>query len=508
MLNYLVNKFKQNSFQTWMLILLPLVGTLFAYRLVKIPSRIEIAIFFIGVFLFPSLKFPNFSIYYLFSIPCFIPMFRRMYYLVADRPTVDYLMLISDGIMVFFFIALVFLWVYNKEKVEDKMSVLIMSYSFWLFSKIFILNESTVLEGFYGFKFNGLYIPFYFAGSYLIRNSLELKKILRFVTYILIFTALYGIKQIVFGFSNFEQSWIDSIAFTTLKIEGVVRPFSTFVSPAAMSDAMSALILFGAFWLIIKQNFCWALGLLAIVSAIPPILIATVRTNWFASIAGLGFYFGYLRIKQKWLKIAGLLLIICFSIFYSSKTDTKIDSDNARLSGQSKHEKRSLSDIMIKNRTQALTNPLQEYSLQKRMEIWTDIWNGSFVQPLGKGMGTSGYAHSYYFQLLGEAGFPGIALYLTILIILFRRCFIILKNNLDKNDLEMTRFFLTILFTFSILNITGTHLCSNPADILFWFSGGAISYLFKKTLAEKTIANAMAITSKFPPLSELEARQL
>ena len=293
---------------------------------------------------------------------------------------------------------------------------------------------------------------------------------------------------------------MNSIAFTTLRIEGVVRPFSTFVSPAAMSDAMTALILIGACWFILRKRFDLFIGIVAIISAFLPLLIATVRTNWFATITGLAFYFGYLRIKKKWVQITGFILILASCIFYSSKTDTKVDSANAVLAGQIKHEKRTLSDIMIKNRTQALTNPLQEYSLQKRMEIWVDIWHGSFNHRLGKGMGSSGYAHSYYFQLLGEAGFPGLILYFSILLLLFRRGFFIVRNSKDKNHAEMARLFLTITFTFSILNITGTHLCSNPADIIFWFSCGALSYLFKQTKnALITEEKPISVTSLLKP---------
>jgi hypothetical protein len=146
--------------------ILLLAGSLFAYRLINIPSRVETAIFCIGFFLIPTLKYPKIGIYYLFCLPLFIPMFRRMYYLVSERPTVDYLLLISDGVMGGLIIALILLWLINKERSKDIMSMLIISYVALLFIKVFIGNHGSTIEGLYGFKFNGLYVFFFFGSSF------------------------------------------------------------------------------------------------------------------------------------------------------------------------------------------------------------------------------------------------------------------------------------------------------------------------------------------------------
>src|SRR5688572_22795699 len=101
---------------------LPLVALLgfgFVYRLMHIPSRAETAVFCIAFFLIPTLKYPKLGVYYLFCLPLFIPMFRRMYYLVSERPALDFLMLISDGVMGGLIMALILLWILNKERSRD-----------------------------------------------------------------------------------------------------------------------------------------------------------------------------------------------------------------------------------------------------------------------------------------------------------------------------------------------------------------------------------------------------
>jgi hypothetical protein len=147
----------------------------------------------------------------------------------------------------------------------------------------------------------------------------------------------------------------------------------------------------------------------------------------------------------------------------------------------------SLTEIMIKNRTSALANPLAEYSVQKRMATWAEIFTYSRFVPFGKGQGTTGYAHSYYFQVLGEIGYPGILLFLSILIIGFYRGFKILSLETSEEVKELTRMMLTILFMFSVLNLTGTHLHTPPGDIFFWFTMGAISRTYREAASKAQV---------------------
>ncbi len=459
--------------------LLLLAGSLFAYRLINIPSRVETAIFCIGFFLIPTLKYPKIGIYYLFCLPLFIPMFRRMYYLVSERPTVDYLLLISDGVMGGLIIALILLWLINKERSKDIMSMLIISYVALLFIKVFIGNHGSTIEGLYGFKFNGLYVFFFFGSSYILTTFKETKAVYLYASILLLITALYGLKQILFGFTGFEQKWLDSIQFTTLRIEGVVRPFSTYLSPAAMSDGMTLLFMLGIYWITESGRRKMLLGITLVLASIPPLLIATVRTNWMAVIAGLFFFLFFLRLKKTWVKVAIMVVMALGLVGYSLKSS---GTPQYAAVAQQRSSGKNLTDIMIKNRTSGLSDPLAEYSVQKRISTWTSIYIESRIVPFGKGQGTTGYAHSYYFQVLGEIGYPGILLFLSILIVGFYRGFKILSLSRDPEMQELTRLLLTLIFMISFLNLTGTHLHTPPGDIFFWFTLGTISRFYRQTL--------------------------
>jgi O-antigen ligase len=458
-----------------------LLGTAFAYRLLHIPTRAETAVFCIGLFLVPTLKWPKAGVYYLFCLPLFIPLFRRMYYLVSARPDLDYLMLISDGVMGGLIAALVLLWLLNKERSKDPLSVLIVAYTLLLFIKVFVGSQLGIQESLYGFKFNGLYVFFYFAGSYVLTTFRDTLRVFAWASWLLFLTALYGIKQILFGFTAFEQRWIDSITFTTLRIDGIVRPFSTYVSPAAMSDGMVLMLVLGAFWFLGKNRFNKPFGLLLAAACVAPLLIASVRTNWLAAAAGMFFYLVFLRLAKKWIRVSLIFAMALAIAGYAVKGDNEGDAPRGAARTHYVPKSRDLAESMIKNRTAALANPLQEYSVQKRMETWKGIFYASFFYPLGKGQGTTGYAHSYYFLVLGEIGYPGLLCFLAILFVAFRRGLYIASRARDEALRELGRMLVAVLFMISVLNLTGTHLHTPPGDIFFWFSVGCISRFYRET---------------------------
>lgn len=459
-----------------------LFGIGFAYRLLHVPSRAETAIFCIALFLIPTLKWPKFGVYYLFCLPLYISLFRRMYYLVSERPALDYLMLISDGVMGGLIVALILLWILNKERSRDLLSAFIVFYTVLLFIKVFVGSELDIQESLYGFKFNGLYVFFYFAGSYILTSFKETKTVMAWASWLLFFTALYGIRQILFGFTDFEQKWMDSITFTTLRIDGIVRPFSTYVSPAAMSDGMVLMLAAGGYWIMRRGRHNILFGILLIGTCLAPLLIASVRTNWLAAAAGIFFYLIFLRLKNKWAKIALIALMAGSIVGYAVKGGSGAGFQrNGALSARLNSKGPSLTESMISNRTAALANPLQEYSVQKRMETWMGIIYTSFYFPFGKGQGTTGYAHSYYFLVLGEIGYPGLICFLIILVLACYRGISVIATSKDEETRELCRLLMTIVFMLTVLNLTGTHLHTPPGDIFFWFSLGCITRFYRET---------------------------
>ncbi len=457
------------------LLLLPVIGLAFALWVHTVPSRIETALVLIVLSAIPTLRWPKFGAFYLLSVPMVIPLFRRMYYLLAERPKLDFLMIIEDGVMAVLVLGALLLAAMNKDRFEDGFSKWVALFFAWMLTKVFVGNYGSLLEGLYGFKFNGLYILFFFVGSHILKDAGDHRKALRLAGVFLVLSALWSLNQSLFGFTSFETAWINSVTFTTLQIDGIVRPFGTYVSPAALSDAMLILFFLGLH-LAEKPGWLRPAGLgITVLSAIP-LLLATVRTSWAAALAGVGFYAVFIRIRKPWLRWTCVTVLVSGMALFLAQSDSSSDHQNATLSrnlqgGQSKTE------ILITQRTAALANPLQEYSVQKRISIWTEILHSSMKFPFGRGQGTHGYAHSYYMQILGEAGFPGLLLFLVILGYGFRAGFRVLDKSRSSADRSLARVYLTWIFVFSILNLTGTHLHTHPGDIFFWLSLGGLAQM-------------------------------
>jgi O-antigen ligase len=273
-----------------------------------------------------------------------------------------------------------------------------------------------------------------------------------------------------------------------------------------MSDGMTILFMLGIYWFKESGRRKMLLGIALIAVAIPPLLIATVRTNWMAVVVGIFLYLFYLRLEKTWIKVGIMILLSVGLIGYSLKGGS---TPQYSVVAQQRTNTKSLTEIMIKNRTSGMADPLAEYSVQKRIATWTSIYGESFLYPLGKGQGTTGYAHSYYFQVLGEIGYPGILLFLTILVVGFYRGFRILALSRDPEIRELTRLMLTLIFMISFLNLTGTHLHTPPGDIFFWFTMGTISRFYRQTLTDNaTIADAEKKAAENTGIPETASNQI
>jgi len=361
----------KSSYNILLWLILPLFGLLFSWRLFMIPSRAEIAIFFSLVFMLPSFIFPKTAVYYLLIVPAFIPMFRRLYYLLASRPDLDYIMLVTDGVLFSMFTAVIMLWVKNKELNKDKLSLFILLLVSFMFLKIFLIQKYDILSGFYSFKYYGVYILYYFAGSYLISKKSEMKLFFKIISGVLMIVALYSIKQVYLGYFEFENIWVNSVEFTTLLIEGHIRTFSTLVSPAALADAMSLAIIIGLYFIFAKGISAKIWGIILLVVSVIPLLFATVRTNWIASIFSIWlFIYCYTQFK-KIPTFLTMLAVPLFLFLILNFSDGNSENNTIKARKNLTGNKSNITDVMISNRTSALTNPLEEYSLQKRMFVLT-----------------------------------------------------------------------------------------------------------------------------------------
>jgi O-antigen ligase len=114
--------------------------------------------------------------------------------------------------------------------------------------------------------------------------------------------------------------------------------------------------------------------------------------------------------------------------------------------------------------------------MKARLEMWLFVLERS-VQlprgPFGWGMGAFN-AHNYYLTVLFETGFIGMLLLLYILMRIFRVGYRLYREEENVDKRVVIRAIIALLVSICVLNTTGPHTSSHPADIYFWGGAGLL----------------------------------
>jgi hypothetical protein len=138
--------------------------------------------------------------------------------------------------------------------------------------------------------------------------------------------------------------------------------------------------------------------------------------------------------------------------------------------------------LLVTERTNALSNPFQEYSMVSRMALWKFIVSSSFDLQLGffgRGLGVIS-ADSLYMTYLANFGYPGLFLVVAIIIIFIRNGFLVIDNSKNEFVQIMAKAVVTMNIVFAIINITGSHIHTFPGDTYFWFWNGVLMGMWSR----------------------------
>ncbi|OGJ87428.1 MAG: hypothetical protein A2268_14870 [Candidatus Raymondbacteria bacterium RifOxyA12_full_50_37] len=480
-------------------------GQLIAKKIFDIPTRRDVLVFFILCCAIPVLKFPRLGIYLLFAFVPFIPLIRRVYYLLYVRPTNDLLLLIPDAIIAF--LTLVYFDRLRKREktfLEDPaVGPLLWIYFVYQLIRCFVANTVSMTDGLHEFKFAALYILCFFFTAHFISSARQVVTCFKIIAFIGFAASLYGIKQLIFGYSTFEILWLDVMRekFVTLFIGGNARPFSIFASPACLADYMLISMTACLCLYLIDKSRARVLYLVTIPFMISALLITSVRSNWTGLLAGIVFWF--LMAQRSTVKIKVVLLTIVVIVFMAGSTLLELFTGGTQgfdafllqgATSQRKQEK-TLTDLLVTDRISAVTNPFEEYSMVSRFSMWQMVARNSIILPQGPiGWGTGSFdAHSYYFSTLYWLGYPGLVLAFIIMIRIFLVGFRIYFDEEERVKRVIIQGCLTMFFMFCVINTTGTHIASHPGDLVFWFCAGVLMVIHRIEGMEKSTVNARIV---------------
>lgn len=455
------------------------------YKLVLVPKREEVVFFIFIVSLLPILKYYKIGVVLIFILAPFIPWIRRVYYLAYARPQTDLLILVPDIILVITIIGYLFATMNDTEEdpLINKLKKVLVLFFVFLFARVFLYNTGLIKNSLLQFRFYGPFVLSFFLGTACVKNFRLIQFLGTFTIVTGIITAIYGIKQLFFGFSQAENMWLNSVIFDSLFIQGIPRPFSTFASPASFADFQQmAMIAAAGAALMVKRRINGIFLYVFIFLFGYAMLITSVRSSWIGAIAGVGIWILVLRKQGNQARIAGIIgILVLFaagslaSEFFGSASPKIAVSSLAMRSSQS-GQMQNVMNLFVKQRLSAVTNPLEEHSMTSRITLWTVIIKG-LEDPMmilfGRGLGRMA-ADSLYFTYLGEFGVPGLIFLCYILILFIRGGF---KNFDSLEDLKLkalARSILCMNFILLIVNITGNHINEFPGNLYFWFWNGVL----------------------------------
>ena len=267
------------------------------------------------------------GIYLLLVYYALVGLIRRLMYVYERHVRFDPLSVAHDFLVAFFFILILLT---KKEKVleslkKDRLFGVAVFLLLVEILQIFNPLQGNVFVGMGGAKF--IIIPFlgFFIGYLL--DGLEFEGLWKLMLVVGVATALYGWKQILFGYAPFEMKWWRSVRYFSLSIPGGgVRPISTFSSAADYADFLWVMVLISLYYLTEKRHFL--LGGMLFVFFSLSLFFSAIRTTFFSFAVGFSLYLHFSiknrvrRVLFDIIYVSLLILAVAFlyfgeNLFYS-----------------------------------------------------------------------------------------------------------------------------------------------------------------------------------------------
>jgi hypothetical protein len=471
---------RKNLLTTLFFVGIIIAGNFIAFKMVHLPNQMQFVVLLGLLMFYPVFRYPLVGVYFMFILLPFVPLIRRLYYLAYSRPAVDPLIVIGEIILAIMIFGLFFVLREHIQKGTFRQGItfLVMVYFLYMLLRVFLFSDLHLQQGLLKFRFYGPQVLLYFVGMLYAFEDKHIRRLWVLTLIVGVAAVLYGLNQFFFGYNEAEKLWFSSIDFASLFIKGIARPFSFFLSPASFADyaqiAVISLIAITGFGRISGR-----FTLLLIPLFIIGVLITSVRSNWVGMAFSFFVWLFIVRVKGNRQRIIVLTVISVACVLFDVgqnliHTGMSFGSFIATSSGNSSTSQNIA--LLVTERTNAISNPFQEYSMVSRIELWKYIIQSSIDPQLavfGRGLGVIN-ADSLYMTYLANFGYPGLLLLVAIIVVFIKNGFQLLDTGKNKFVLAVAKAVVTMDIVFAIINITGSHIHSFPGDTYFWFWNGIL----------------------------------
>lgn len=341
---------------------------------------------------------------------------------------------------------------------------------------IFNPNLTNFVRGAIGWRFLSSSFLLFFLGFYAFSHVQQLHRLLKVFALVSAIVAVYGIVQLLRGFTPTEQVWVDSLA-ATMRISntGRFRLMSVTGSAVDLGFLLSlAIPCLAAQWLLPQKRKISTLVFLGLMAT--TLVFTYVRAAWAATFAA-GCYITVLSAWQSrqlrlLLPTLSVFSLLLFFLLFSSVTQLANQLENPAL----------------RERIGSLADPFNDRSIIDRQNTWQVIWEVIEKYPYGLGVGMSGATSlrypldpgpapttldNSYLKIIVETGWTGFVLFMMVVLGVLSGS-ITLTNRLRGEYKVLALALGSCFIAFLVVLFLGEYIELNPGRSLIWILIGLL----------------------------------
>lgn len=436
--------------------------------------------------------------YLLYVLLCILPFytyFRRMYYAygLEGVPTyssavMDPMLLLPDALLMIA-VALAVLnrhWIgdYGTDETYHRIGKALAIFIGIHFLQVFNPALNSVWVGMNGFRLWGFFMVIYYLPVRFFKSSAPIVGMLSIALVTGIMTALYGIKQGVMGFTDFEKIIVSSGSIGTIWIsDKVYRVFSTFPYSTHFAYFMVIAIIASICLVMMRvRTELKVLSLVALPLLVTGLSMSVTRSAWFALAGGLVFMFGTLTARgtsARRGRVMILALLVVGMLVMNRVSPEPSGSWKSSTYGDA-----------LENQLGSIKAPLKDSSMQARTLQARISMPYIATHPLGAGVNSqladrfgtereSSIVENHYFMIAVDLGWLGIASFIWLIVVVLRYGVRAHDAIMDPSLRWMARGFLSLFVAVMIGNIAGPHMTLHPVDAYMWLLVGSLPVLLR-----------------------------
>lgn len=336
----------------------------------------------------------------------------------------------------------------------------------------------SLIGGINGFREFTLYLCFYFITREAVRSRGQVFLWFKGLLFFGMLSGAYGAYQYIYGFPSYDQLWAVHYYVTSQEIGDQMRAFSSFSFTSTFSHYM---VIAGAAALVAMRmkragTFTRLLSPFYLACMLMGLAVTFVRSSYVGLfVAGLVWLVMNARpsVRMKRLVAIGVLTAVMVSVVPHAHGD----SDMGLVQQTPKTSE------LVANRLESLTRPTEVGSMGARFSAWQAVAANSLKWPLGVGMGAGAsvrftgnfgvaalaYTESQFFSMLAELGFPGLILFVWVVIAGMLFTLRVHDRLLDPDLRGIAVFSLMVQAGLSVLGLTGgAVLYTQPGAGFYW----------------------------------------